>query len=59
MILDENNQLGAYLCTLSTLAINIAPQVNRIVHHFKNYPLISRKENVIDTDILSKYFDNV
>lgn len=59
MILDEDEQMGTYVCTLSTLIINISPQVERIVKHYKDYPLITTsKENPIGIELLMQFFDN-
>lgn len=57
MILDENNQLDTYICTLSTLAININNQINRIVDHYGEYELLSSKDHIIDVQLVSQYFD--
>lgn len=58
MILDDDNQMGTYICTLSSLALNIDPQIKRIVDHYENYELISSEEYVIDTKLLSQYFND-
>lgn len=56
MILDKDNQVGTYITSLSTVAVNVSNQPRRIAEHFSNYKLRSTFENPLNINIVKQLF---